>query len=551
MQDYATQINDLFNDDSYPPMIIFTGKWGIGKTYYVEKFLTTELKDKFEYKITYLSVLGITSLDDFKDLLIAKRYLEEKHDAKAVTHLTHLLATAEKVTGGSSIISNVIKGSAGAVKHYMLKNISDELFIIDDIERIECPSLKKHIIGECLTLTQSKNKFIFVTDEQELDLKKSFTEKTFSETIIYDPSSTDLYLILKSKLNKLINSQADIETFINMYNLYNLRILNRTLKRLDKLLEYLSDKNNEVNLDLVKTMLLRDGLLISKKYYIDNMKIPEMLDITDEKEKLNLRLRQSLQLNENFVKFIVGKNIELTDVLNLHELPKHNSPLDSLLYNNISRLSADEFSKGLKETEKYILITYTVEVSKFFQCLYYYDYLVKNMYIPENDKITFEKAKSLADKKQFYSSRGYVSLNIANSPYAEIAERYLKDIQKKQVKSEYDELFKSLKSSFQESQLYDNANYQMTPILQELNIEQWEECIKNWNHSDIEFFCEYLYQRYKFVSADSYLSNESNILNELYVFVSEYGEGKTPSLTKGALRSLGKTIQNSLKALKK
>lgn len=549
MQEYATQINDLFNDDSYPPMVIFTGKWGIGKTYYVEQFLTNELKTKFQYKITYLSVLGTTSLDDFKDLLIAKRYLEEKYDTNGVTHLTNLLASAEKMTGGTSIISNVIKSSAGAAKHYMLKNIIDELFIIDDIERIECSSLKKHIIGECLTLTQSKNKFIFVTDEQELNLKKSFTEKTFSETIIYDPSSTDLYLILKSRLNKLINSQADIEIFINMYNIYNLRILNRILMRLDKLLEYLSDNDNEVNLDLVKTMLLRDGLLISKKYYIDNMKIPEILDITDKNEELNLRLRQSLQLNESFVKFVVGKNIELSDILNSHDLPKHNSPLDNLLYNNISRLSADEFSKGLRETEEYILITYIVEVSKFFQCLYYYDYLVKNMYIPENDKITFEKAESLADRKQFYSSRGIVNLNISDSPYAEIEKRYLKEIQKKQVKSEYDELFKSLKSSFKESQLYDNANYQMTPILQELNIEQWEQCIKNWSHNDIEFFCEYLYQRYKFVNAGSYFSNESDILSELDVFVSEYSEGMTPSLITGALSSLKKAIKNALEAL--
>ncbi|WP_149981121.1 hypothetical protein [Pseudoalteromonas rhizosphaerae] len=525
MQDYATQINDLFNDDSYPPMIIFTGKWGIGKTYFAEKFLTFELKTKFQYKITYLSVLGITSLDDFKDLLIAKRYLEEKHDAKGVSHLTHLLATAEKVTGGSSIISNVIKGSAGAAKHYMLKNISDELFIIDDIERIECSSLKKHIIGECLTLTQSENKFIFVTDEQKLNLEQSFTEKTFSETIIFRQSPTELFLAIKPELKKLAKDEELIVTLIKENNLTNLRVLKRSLKRIESLILYL-EQFSRIDYELTKSKIISDGIFIAKSFYVDNQ---EQITERDDKYYKAFSFRQ----HQNFFSYMTGKENNFENIFPESSLPQKDSHLDKLLYSQVFTLSEQDFEKGAEELKNYILNEQNVVVQKFFECFDYYEFLVSKGFLEEDERITFEKIDNIASSKQFENYEGMRSRTFVEEKYELELDRYLDSIYKDQRSQELTNLINEMGKSFKSSCLYTDAGYKTRPILHEIKIETLKQLVIGWEGRDIGYFAAFINGRVDFIGASRELEKEKEVTNELIIYLEEYQTSLPPSLKKG------------------
>ncbi|NMF46785.1 hypothetical protein HHL01_01105 [Pseudoalteromonas arctica] len=549
MSDYHKQIHTLFSDDSFPPMIIFSGKWGAGKTYYVTEHLIEDLKNVYSYNVTYISTMGISSLDDFKDLIVSKRYLEKKHDSNGVSKLIELFGSIEKNSLGNNAITSVLKGSTGAIKHYMLKNISNELFIIDDIERIEDCKLKKNIIGECLRLTENNNKFLFVTVDDELKLDKSFTEKVFSDSIIFSLNSFDIFSIFKPKFVHLTDSQNHIEEFINKHELYNLRVLNRTFKRLEALLKYVNELE-DVNYELLKGKIINDGLHISKMYYIENRTVNEIISTDeDKKEKIKLKIRGSLTLNELFVRYIIGRHLSVTDVFNVDELPKKKSLLDTLLFEQPFSLSDSEFIRGVSELKYYILTEINVEIRKFFECCFYHEYLVDNSYIPKDESIIFDTIRILADQKTFINYRSNRSLSISNPKYKDIADEYIEKLDIETAGKEISDLYESLQVSFKRSMLYMGNNYKTRPILNKFTVTQWKSLIKGWTFNEIGYFSDYLFGRYRTFSHTYNFSEEKETLEKLLNFVKLELANQPVSPKKGTLNRLEKALYFSFNKL--
>lgn len=556
MQDYAFQIHDLFEDDSFPPIVVFSGKWGIGKTFYVQNHLTPKLVQKYNKKVHYLSLMGITSIEDFKDLLVSKVYLEEKHDKTATTKLFDVFSAVEKQIKSNTTISGVIKGTTGAAKHYMLKNINDAIFIVDDIERLENESLKKAILGECLTLSEKsedkKNRFLIVTDIDALNIELSFREKIISEVISFEPNASDLFKILKPPLVHFKDNEKEVVHHINTENIKNLRVLSRLLSRAEKLMDTFSG-DNSLDLELIKLNLLQDSFHVSKSYYINNMLEDEILKPKDNLETISLKVRQSLLLSEDFVKYFCGKTVDLNNILNHDNLPIKGSNLDALLYTNTRTLDERTFNEGVVSLRYYITQKQKVHVDKFFECCFLHEYLVDNGYINPNDKIAYEKIEKYAKNKEFVDSPKFRSLNISDSYYEELYKSYKNKLNEGLKEKESETMFEALKQSFKNSPIYINQEkFQSKPILGAFSEEQWKNIIEHWTAEDFGEFSYFIFDRYKASSPRDWLIEEKEAISLLVDLIKNKVKSKEHGFFRGNLTSLLKALnvaQNFLNSL--
>jgi hypothetical protein len=77
MDSNSKKIIELFKDDSFPSMVLIDGKWGSGKTHYVENILIDDLKNEYDTSENrycsphYLSLYGVSSIDDFRDRIVS------------------------------------------------------------------------------------------------------------------------------------------------------------------------------------------------------------------------------------------------------------------------------------------------------------------------------------------------------------------------------------------------------------------------------------------------------------------------------------------------
>lgn len=548
MQDYATQIHDLFEDDSFPPIVAFSGKWGIGKTFYVQNHLTTELVTKYDKKVHYLSLMGITSIEDFKDLLVSKVYLEEKHDNTATTKLFDLFSSVEKHIGGNNTISSVIKGSTGAVKHYMLKNIDDEIFIIDDIERLEDKSLKKAILGECLNLSEKsedkKNKFLFVTDLDTLKIEQTYTEKIFSEVISFNPTPEDLFEILQESLYHLKDKRPEIIHQIDSKNLTNLRVLSRLFKRSEALFsEFSSDY--ELDLDVIKNNIIEDSFKVAKLFYIDNKTTTEISQPANKHESIQLKVRHSFLLNEDFINYFTGSYVDIKNILDHENLPLKGKPLDKLLYQEPYRLSETDFSEGIRELKTYILNEKEVHLKKFFECCYYHEYLVSNGYIEQDKDIEYNQISKIADQKKFHNSPKFHNLTLSDERYKNLCEAYIGKFRYITNQDELDKLFSSMENSFANCELYVGNSYKLRPILNEFSEKDWRTLFNNWTSEDIGCFGYYLFTRYEINESKKRFEKEKGTIRFLKNLIDELLETEPTGLKKGLLHYLNKALEHS------
>lgn len=545
MQDYASQIHDLFEDDSFPPIIAFSGKWGIGKTFYVKKHLTPELGQKSNKKVHYLSLMGITSIEDFKDLLVSKVYLEEKHDKTATTKLFDVFSAVEKHIGGNTTISSVIKGSTGAAKHYMLKSINDEIFVIDDIERLEDESLKKAILGECLNLSEKnedkKNKFLFVTDFNILKIEPTYTEKIFSEVISFNPTPDDLYDIYDEKLKLLKSNKKEIIYQITSINLFNLRVLSRLLKRIETLLNELIDYK-DIDLKIVKNKVIEGSFITAKLFYIDNKSRNEILK--------HSKIISSFIDNDKFVDYFTGATVDTKHIFDINNLPMEGKALDRLLYQQPHMLEEEDFQDGLKELKEYILSIENVHLRKFFECCYYHDYLVKSGFIEADVNIVYDKVEEIAKTKQFYSYRRSHSLKLSDNRYDSLMQTFIEDLDDSIHKSEIAELFNSMKQSFKYCSLNDDHSYKLRPVLHEFSNTDWENIFDIWQARDFGYFGSFLYERYRINNSRAIFDIEKTTISFLHNLTVKTELNEPISYKKGNLNYLLGALDYSKKELK-
>jgi len=219
---------DLLRKESAICMVL-NGKWGVGKTYFWQKFAEINSK-KLNKKFAYISLFGKDDIKQIKQEIILQAYRisrtisEISKNAKKLRFDKILDEVTPKL--GSAIIE--------CISFFEKKDFENIVICFDDFERLSNKLSLKDIFGLISEIKEQKNcHIVMIFNAGELildnDTKKQ-KDKIIDYEFEYNPSIEDSYKILYEEL-KFFKSYP-LEYFKH-HNINNIRIMRRVVAALN------------------------------------------------------------------------------------------------------------------------------------------------------------------------------------------------------------------------------------------------------------------------------------------------------------------------------
>lgn len=136
MSSFSQIITHHLKEKDFPPIVAINGDWGVGKTFYIKNSLIADINNDPELsklKVEYISLIGVNSLNDFKDKLISRYYLNNHRSAGRLKNifdgaLKYINVATKSTDDAASVtaITSIINGSRGAIKESILNKIKTQ-----------------------------------------------------------------------------------------------------------------------------------------------------------------------------------------------------------------------------------------------------------------------------------------------------------------------------------------------------------------------------------------------------------------------------------------
>ncbi len=296
-------------------VISIKGNWGVGKTFFWNIYAKENLNEK---KYVYISLFGISKLDDIKTKILNKI----SKQANIVNKIKGLL--------GSSRIKGVDIGAV--ISLFGIKNFKDIVVCFDDFERLS-PNLNiSEVLGVISELKEQYNcKIVIINNNdqlEELDRLNSSSKFTISpDTLGNDTKKQECFYsnsnnhgIFEKYIEKIVDLELlykpTVEYQVNLLlNSFNEKeFIDRELMK--KLFGKIKNLNKETNLRLMQKYIFTLKLF---REFLEEKEIENFKEIKDElqtkifvyifgKNKLNNLIRY-YNLNDEYIEEIIEKNL--------------------------------------------------------------------------------------------------------------------------------------------------------------------------------------------------------------------------------------------------
>ncbi|KYN24519.1 hypothetical protein AUQ44_00890 [Vibrio cidicii] len=561
MSHMSEQILALLEDDSFPSMVRIDGEWGTGKTHYIKNELLPFLEGKNK-KVIFFSLIGLSSLDDFRDKLISCVYFSEKFDQGFIGKLSEgMFAILDKSGESGSTVSSILKGSTGVVKHAMLNRISNVTVILDDLERVADSALEKDIVGECLQLIDEKDlEFIFVMNGNKTSIDKAMLEKAFSDRVYFNRPSHEVIKIAFSNYEYFLKYRELIEQRVQALDFTNLRAMKRAANRLNNIYK-LINKDNSLDVEASMELIIVDVIRISYLHYCMEKTSEEIIKGLDyganlkfgfENEEENDEFEKYRTINtptDEMVEYCCGKTHLPPIIENLGRLPLRTSKIDKLIFSRCYMLDEKEFNESLSELRKFIFHDVEVSMSKWFESCDFYLFLLDNKFVEEDKECFLAHLNELCKRKNFDFSdldNRFRGLMIETQ---DILDRF--NYQKDIVIKERDELdickmFEKIKVSWCSMELEVYRRFRLNNFINKKLAAEWIEIIIAWDTKNIGQFSGFIFDRYRESNIRDWLSGEKDTLIELSEMLSVKIANEKSDHRRGTLGLLKKSIDTGI-----
>lgn len=174
-------LDKTINEEKIGTAIAITGSWGVGKTFFWNKFRQTY---PFKNKYVYVSLFGLESLGDLKTHIYTN--IENNHSAIEIPRWIRGLPSILKDTRISQF---GINASAKVFDSLMFNQVKDAIICFDDFERMSNKLDIKDVMGLANQLKLERNcQIILILDESKTEDKNKekyveYKEKLIDETI--------------------------------------------------------------------------------------------------------------------------------------------------------------------------------------------------------------------------------------------------------------------------------------------------------------------------------------------------------------------------------
>ncbi len=223
--------------------VLLSGPWGIGKTFLIKKLLEEQFKER-EEEYVYLSLYGLTSIEEINEALLAAIY--PALEWKGVKIAGRVMKAALSFGGIETDYKLV-----DFLGHYKAK-----LFVFDDLERCELKPINK-VLGYINEFIEHDGcKVLIIANEEEIEDgaeyrrrreklvgKTLHVQSSFDEAIAYFISTID-----DADTKKFVQEKAaDISATYYQSKLHNLRILQQTIWDFERVYRVLSPRHRANN----------------------------------------------------------------------------------------------------------------------------------------------------------------------------------------------------------------------------------------------------------------------------------------------------------------
>ncbi len=402
----ADEINkillNLENKNIYKKIFI-NGKWGIGKSHYIEKYVFTKNKKgekKLNKNIVYISLFGKNNYDQILSAMVDNIAENSRLDKKMANKLKNFLKNSGinfsfSKAGFNLAFSynvNIIKQFSSLLK----KEDKKLIVVVDDFERKSENISLIDVLGllEELSLYENVN-IVLIADETkiiETEKWKSFKEKFIEkEYKIATYSDTAIEIILEKNISDVIKINNEIKEkfkeFFYKHNVVNLRTIIKGVglfKEVLNLIEYTKiEESVRITLLFICLAIIIDDFEKQYVQEVENKEIIEGLPIVEEtyedkiaKNYLNiLNYSTKSYLFINFIKEIYDSNIKDNSMEILKNLIKKYNKKDEP--NQTFYLSEFEMKKKLKKiynniiNKKYVFIDFDLLMDDIYYLIEY------------------------------------------------------------------------------------------------------------------------------------------------------------------------------------
>ena len=316
--------------------VLLTGKWGIGKTFFITKYMEKifpKQEDESEKipKIIKISLNGVQTKDEIDDMIIKEFHpFMNKKSARLTGKIFSSLLKSQGID-----LDNLKTDDFFNIYH------PESIYIFDDLERCCMPI--EASLGYINSFVENNNcKVIIIGNEEEIASYadnqkkasyKSIKEKVIGKTLRMMPETENalnyfLEQLQKGEGREFLKSQRDL--IIQMYQtskLDNLRILQQSLNDFERLYAYLEDKHKKHEMFMKDLVMLFFVLSFETKAGhfscrdLEKWKDSEILKflnnsyVTDDKKKEIEKNDYLGKYGEHFGNIIKYNNIFSDDML--------------------------------------------------------------------------------------------------------------------------------------------------------------------------------------------------------------------------------------------
>lgn len=243
--------------------IAITGSWGVGKTYFWNTFLESELSEEriykkdnvFNRKYAYVSLFGLESLSDLKTQIYSS--IENYHSTVEIPKWIKGLPSIFKDT---KISQFGVSASAKIFDSLMFSQVKDAIICFDDFERMSNKLDIKDVMGLANQLKLERNcQVILILDESKTEEKNKekyaeYKEKLIDETV----KITSVEPLIRGNTKDIDKSLVDLMVkFADELEIHNFRFFQKVIKLYKQFLEKLPSEVADSTKEIILIRILQ------------------------------------------------------------------------------------------------------------------------------------------------------------------------------------------------------------------------------------------------------------------------------------------------------
>lgn len=352
--------------------VLLSGKWGSGKTYFIEQFKSKHTNSR----VVKISLFGLKSKEDIHKKIVLEQFTFPKTSESIAKNLNSVL---EKFTGVNLNLTLSDISVESAIKQIGKKKT---IFVFDDLERMEMSF--SEAFGYINQLVEDYGqKVIFIADDTHLkdredyqQFKEKIIGKTFQIEQDFDIAFTAFLYELKNSKVILQNNQSVVKTVFDMAGYKNLRSLRQGMLDFDRLMDSFEDKfknHTELMMKIIQIFFALafeiksssfDIKLLHKIIELKTGKLQEeernnvLNEIKYISKKYNFLFEELFLSNQNWIDFFTKGILSLAEIstaLNRSRFFLQEQREEWVKLWHYMRIEEDEFQNALQETREKIV----------------------------------------------------------------------------------------------------------------------------------------------------------------------------------------------------